>query len=257
MKKVLVVFNEGSKKNILVESALFFKNRFGYEVIPLYIKDVRRDEILPATMDGMIINLSNNSFTEERVALEEMEVEKLRKELELKGIKSPLNLEFGFPWDIIKEYMKSADLLMFEKGETLSQAAIEVLKNHFKPVIMIGEKGITSFDKVGVSSDDGVKINKSVFSFINIFPEIDNFLILTLLYKLEKHTLLKYLEEKEKKVEWKVFEDEMAKDKYLEEVNKLDLLIMGNLSSSYFFEKITGRKGLSIMEKSQTSIFIG
>ncbi|MGL4653349.1 hypothetical protein [Cetobacterium sp.] len=257
MKKVLVVFNEGSKKNILIESAIFFKERFGYEIVPLYIKDVRRDEIVPATMDGMIVNLSNNSFVQERDALEEQEVNKLRAKLESKEIKVPLNLEFGFPWDIIKEYMKSTDLLMFEKGEALSESAITVLKNHFKPIVMVGEKGIKAFEKVGISSDDGVKINKSMFSFINIFPEINNFLMLTLLYKIEENTLQKYLEEKGKKVEWKNFDGELAKEKYLEEINELDLLIMGNLSMGYFFEKITGRKGLSIMEKSQTSIFIG
>ncbi|MGL4628995.1 hypothetical protein [Cetobacterium sp.] len=257
MKKVLVVFSEGSKKNILIDSAIFFKKRFGYKIVPLYIKDVRRDEILPATMDGMIVNLSNNSFTQERDALEEEEVKKLREKLESKGVKEPLNIEFGFPWDIIKEYMKCADLLMFEKGESLSESAITVLKNHFKPIIMVGEKGINSLEKVGISSDDGVKINKSVFSFINIFSEINSFSMYTLLYKIEENTLLKYLEEKGKKVEWKNFDGELAKEKYLEEINKLDLLIMGNLSVSYFFEKITGRKGLSIMEKSQASIFIG
>ncbi|MGL4897140.1 MAG: hypothetical protein ACRC31_01740, partial [Cetobacterium sp.] len=48
---------------------------------------------------------------------------------------------------------------------------------------------------------------------------------------------------------------ETAKEEYLNEVNNLDLLIMGNLSRGYFFEKITGKKGLNIMEKSQTSIF--
>lgn len=257
MKKVLVVFGEGSKKNILIDSAIFFKEKFGYEIVPLYIKDVRRDEIIPATMDGMIVNLSNNSFSQERDALEEEEVKHLREKLKIRGINSVLNIEFGFPWDIIKEYMKLADLLIFEKGEALSESAVTVLKNHFKPVIMLGEKAITSLDKVGISSDDGVKINKSTFSFINIFPDIKRFIMLTLLYKIENNTLLKYLEANEKVVEWKNFDGEKAKEECLNEINSLDLLIMGNLSRSYFFEKITGKKGLSIMEKSETSIFIG
>lgn len=257
MKKVLVVFGEGSKKNVLIDSAIFFKEKFGYEIVPLYVKDVRRDEIIPATMDGMIVNLSNNSFSQERDAFEEEEVKHLQEKLKLRGINSVLNVEFGFPWDIIKEYMKLADLLIFEKGEALSEAAVTVLKNHFKPIVMVGEKAITSLEKVGISSDDGVKINKSVFSFINIFPGIKDFIMLTLLYKIEDNTLLKYLKEKEKVVEWKNFDGETAKEEYLNEVNNLDLLIMGNLSRGYFFEKITGKKGLNIMEKSQTSIFIG
>ncbi|WP_418965414.1 hypothetical protein [Cetobacterium sp.] len=257
MKKVLVVFGEGSKKNVLIDSAIFFKEKFGYEIVPLYVKDVRRDEIIPATMDGMIVNLSNNSFSQERDAYEEEEVKHLQDKLKVRGVYSRLNVEFGFPWDIIKEYMKLADLLIFEKGEALSESAITVLKNHFKPIVMIGEKAITSLDKVGISSDDGVKINKSVFSFINIFPEIKNFEMLTLLYEIEENSLLRYLKSKEKVVDWKNFNGASAKEDYLKEVNKLDLLIMGNLSRGYFFEKITGKKGLNIMEKSETSIFIG
>ena len=247
MKKVLVVFGEGSKKNALIDSAIFFKEKFGYEIVPLYVRDVRRDEIIPATMDGMIVNLSNNSFTQERDAFEEEEVNHLKEKLRIKGVYSTLNVEFGFPWDIIKEYMKSADLLIFEKGEALSESAITVLKNHFKPMIMRGDKAITSLENVGISSDDGVKINKSTFSFINIFPEIKDFKMLTLLYVIENNTLLKYLKDKGKNVEYKNFDGENAKEDYLEEINKLDLLIMGNLSRGYFFEKITGKKGLNIM----------
>ena len=257
MKKVLVVFGESSEKNVLIDSAIFFKEKFGYEIIPLYIRDVRRDEIIPATMDGMIVNLSNNSFTQERDALEEEEVSHLREKLKIREIDSELNIEFGFPWDIIKEYMKNADLLMFEKGEALSEAAITVLKNHFKPIIMVGSTAIKSFDKIGISSDDGVKINKSMFSFLNDFPDTNNFTMLTLQYEIEDNTLLKYLTGKGKSVEWKNFDGENAKVDYLNEVNNLDLLIMGNLSRGYFFEKITGKKGLNIMENSQTSIFIG
>ena len=170
MKKVLVVFGEGTENNVLIDSAIFFKEKFGYEIVPLYVKDVRRDEIIPATMDGMIVNLSNNSFSQERDTFEEEEVKHLQEKLRIRGINSTLNVEFGFPWDIIKDYMKLADLLMFEKGEALSESAVAVLKNHFKPIVMIGEKAITSLEKIGISSDDGVKINKSMFSFINIFP---------------------------------------------------------------------------------------
>ncbi|MEG0069212.1 MAG: hypothetical protein RRZ91_07000 [Cetobacterium sp.] len=257
MKKVLVVFSEGSKKNVLIESALFFKEELGYEIMPLYIRDVRRDEIIPATMDGMIVNLSNNSFSEERDAIEEEELNHLKEKLRLRGIIAPLNIEFGFPWDIIKEYLKLSDMLMFEKGEVLSESAVTVLKNHFKPIVMIGEKPITKLEKIGISSDDGVKINKSMFSFINLFPQKTDFIMLTLLYNIEENKLLKYLKERGKNVIHKNFDGEDARTKYLDEVKNLDLLIMGNLSRGYFFEKITGKKGLNIMEKSEVSIFIG
>lgn len=257
MKKVLVVFEEWSKKNVLIDSAIFFKDNFGYEIVPLYIKDIRREDMIPPTMDGMIVNLNNNSFSEEREALEELELKKLQEDIISKGIHSNLNVEFGFPWDVIKEYLKTVDLLMFEKGESLSDSAITVLKNYFKPVIMIGEKAITSLDNVAISSDDGVKINKSMFSFINILPEIKKFSMFSLFHKIEDNSLLRYLEEKEYKIKYENFDGDKAKDRYIEEINKFDLLIMGNLSNNYLIEKIIGKKGLNIMEKSKTSIFIG
>ncbi|WP_297405168.1 hypothetical protein [uncultured Cetobacterium sp.] len=257
MKKVLVVFGEGTKKNVLMDSALFFKEKLGYEIIPLYIKDVRRDEIIPATMDGMIVNLSNNSFSEERELLETEEMNYLKERLKIKGIIKKLNVEFGFPWEIIKEYLKLADILMFEKGEILSESAITVLKNQFKPVIMVGSDPIKAIENIAIASDDGVKINKSTSSFMKLFPEIKDYTMLTLQYELEDNKLLQFMEERDKKVVVKNYSGDLAKEDYLEEVKKYDMLVMGNLSKSYFFEKIIGKKGLNIMEKSQTSIFIG
>nr|WP_307774581.1 hypothetical protein [uncultured Cetobacterium sp.] len=257
MKKVLIVFSESSKKNVLIDSAIFFKEKLGYEIQPLYIKDVRRDEIIPATMDGMIVNLSNNSFSEERDALEAEELDRLKEKLRINGIKNELAIEFGFPWEIIKEYLKLADILMFEKGEILSEAAIAVLKNQFKPIILIGPKPITKLDNIAISTDDGVKINKSTNNFMNLFPEIKDFTMMTVLYELEENKLLSLMKSKNKEVIVKSFNEENAKEKFLNEVEKFDLLIMGNLSRSYFFEKITGKKGLNILEKSKVSIFIG
>lgn len=257
MKKVLVVFGEGTKKNVLMDSALFFKEKLGYEIIPLYIKDVRRDEIIPATMDGMIVNLSNNSFSEERELLEAEEMTYLKDRLKTKGIVKKLNVEFGFPWEIIKEYLKLADVLMFEKGEILSEAAITVLKNQFKPVVMVGAEAIKDFTNIAIASDDGVKVNKSVSNFMRIFPEITDFTMLTLQYELEDNKLLTFMEDRGKKVTVKDYSGDSAKEDYLNEIKKYDLLVMGNLSKSYFFEKIIGKKGLNIMEKSQVSIFIG
>lgn len=257
MKRVLVVFKEGCKKDVLIESAIFLRESFGYEILPLYIKDIRRDEIIPATMDGIIVNLGNNFFSQEREALEDEDIKDLKDRFNKLKVKNDLNVEFGFPWDIIKEYLKLADLLIFEKGETLSETAITALKNQFKPFIMIGENPLKSFEKIGISTDDGVKINKSVFTFINNFNTVDNFIMLTLLYKMEENKLLKYLEDRGKKVDVKTYDGDDAKKEYLATINDLDILIMGNLSRSYLFEKITAKKGLSIMEKSKTSIFIG
>ena len=46
-------------------------------------------------------------------------------------------------------------------------------------------------------------------------------------------------------------------DEVLEKINECDFFVMGNLSRSYFFEKIIGKNGIKLLEKSKTPIFIG
>ena len=43
----------------------------------------------------------------------------------------------------------------------------------------------------------------------------------------------------------------------MKKVDGADLLIMGNLSRSYFFEKIIGKNGIKLLEKGKAPIFIG
>lgn len=43
---------------------------------------------------------------------------------------------------------------------------------------------------------------------------------------------------------------------FIEECNKADVLIMGNLNNSYLFEKITKKIGIKIMESVDTTLFI-
>lgn len=257
MKRVLVVFLEGTKKNVLMESVSFLKEKLNFEVMPLYIKDVRKDDVIPATMNGMILNMNTNSFSEERDELETREIEKLRADLKSIGIMKELKVEFGFPWEIIKENLKLADILVLEKGEILSEVVVTALKNQFKPILLIGEKSLTQIEKICISSDDGVKVNKSVSNFINLFSEIKTYDMLTINYEIEDNKLKQYMEDKGKVVNYKEYKGEEAKDSYLSDIGKYDLLIMGNLSRGYFFEKITNKKGLNIMEKSKISIFVG
>jgi hypothetical protein len=48
-----------------------------------------------------------------------------------------------------------------------------------------------------------------------------------------------------------------TKDEFFQRMNEFDFIIMGNLSKSFFFEKITKRMGVEIIEKAIKPIFIG
>lgn len=254
MRKILVVFGNDICESPLVKSAVFFKEKLGYEIVPLYIQDTR-DNIVP--MSGIVVNVNNSFLLDEKKSLEENDLKQLYKKLKLEGINNSLEIKQGFSWEIIKEKMKECDILMFEKGSFFSENTVEILKNQFKPMILVGKRPIRAFRYIGISSDDGVKVNKSCYNFMNLFPDEENFKMFTYNYQIEDNKLLKYLKSKGKKVEVKSYNGEFSKEEYIKEVNKMDILIMGNLSRSYLFSKITGKKGVYIMENTEVSLFIG
>lgn len=60
--------------------------------------------------------------------------------------------------------------------------------------------------------------------------------------------------------EKEVIHEELTTNNYedvLKRVDEADLFIMGNLSKSYFFEKIIGKNGIKLLEKGKAPIFIG
>lgn len=253
MRRVLVVFELESDINKILKSGIYLKECFGFELIPLYIKDIKRTAITSPIGQGMAINC-NETYLLQQDELENEKINQIKKALKDRNIENELICEFGFRWDIIKEYLKETDILMFEKERTITEKTLTILKNSYKPIIMVGEKALNSLDNIAISSDDGAKINKSAFEFLNIFSNIKRFILFTIGVK--ENRLLKYLESKGKEITHINFEGKQAEEEYFEKIKDMDLVVMGNLSRSYLFEKITGRKGITIMEKLNMAVFL-
>lgn len=254
MRKILVLFGNDICESPLVKSAVFFKEKLGYEIVPLYVQDTRENI---GTMNGIVVNINNSFLLDEKRLVEDNELKQLHKKLKLEGINNPLEIRQGFSWDIIKEKMKECDILMFEKGSFFSENTIEMLKNQFKPIILVGKSPIRAFKYIGISSDDGVKVNKSCYNFMNLFPEEKKFKMFMYNHKTEENKLLNYLESKGRDVKVVNYDADTSKDDYIKELNRMDIVIMGNLSRSYLFSKIIGKKGIYIMENTDISLFIG
>ena len=256
MRRLLLLFSCEMDREDLIESAVFLKEKFQFDILPLYIRDIRRDEVVPMSVEGMVLDPGNDLMVEQWKDFEDMELSKIRNSLFKKGINNKLEVQVGMVPEIVKDYMKECDLLLLGKGEIITENLIAILKDLYKPMLLINDRPL-SLEQVAIATDDGVKINKSVSNFLKIFSGIEKYLMLSWNYDSEENRLLNYLKYKEKNVTVIDYSGDKGKVDFYNKVREVDLLIMGNLSRSYFFEIITRRKGLNILENAETAIFIG
>ena len=152
--------------------------------------------------------------------------------------------------------MKRCDLLVMGKNDILTEKEINILKGNYKSMLLIGERPLSSMENIVIGNDNGVKVNRSCNHFISLFPEIKRFSSFVINKEIEDNMLVDYLVGHEKEV----IHEELTTNNYedvLKRVDEADLFIMGNLSKSYFFEKIIGKNGIKLLEKGKAPIFIG
>ena len=256
MRKALLLFGNEIERENLVDSAVYLQNSLGLKIYPLYIKDMSRDKIVAASTDGMMLGGRSPFIMQGWADVEKEEIEGLERDLKVKGIIEPLEVDIGLVNEIVTEKMKECDTLLIGKNEVITERVVGILKGNYKSIILIGEKPLASLEKVLIANDDGVKINRSCYQFTNLFTEVKKFDSFSINIDLEDNILLTYLKDKEKIVDHRVVKTSNY-DEILERIGQYDFFIMGNLSRSYFFEKIIGKNGIKLLEKSKAPIFIG
>ncbi|MGL6065438.1 MAG: hypothetical protein ACRC0R_00065 [Cetobacterium sp.] len=249
MDKILVLFKYYNDAKLAIENYKVLKEKFNFEILPLYVKELK----VPTGITFLSPTMTLDILKE----YEDEYIENLKDILDKEGLKEELIIEIGMIKQLIQEYLKKVDFIMVEETDYLDEDFLEILKVIYKPIIIIN-KSISKFEKVVVISDDGIKINKSIKNFVKDFPSIKEITLMTWNYKLEENNILDFLERKNMKVKIEMYNDSVnTKDEFFEKMNEFDLIVMGNLSKSFFFEKITKRMGVQIIEKANTPIFIG
>ncbi|MGL6025494.1 MAG: hypothetical protein ACRC0F_12885 [Cetobacterium sp.] len=249
MDKILVLFKYYNDAKLAIENYKVLKEKFNFEILPLYVKELK----VPTGITFLNPTMTLDILKE----YEDEYIENLKDILDKEGLKEELIIEIGMIKQLIQEYLKKVDFIMVEETDYLDEDFLEILKVIYKPIIIIN-KSISKFEKVVVISDDGIKINKSIKNFVKDFPSIKEVTLMTWNYKLEENNILDFLERKNVKVKIEMYNDSVnTKDEFFEKMNEFDLIVMGNLSKSFFFEKITKRMGVQIIEKANTPIFIG
>ncbi|MGL5949828.1 MAG: hypothetical protein ACRCZH_00240, partial [Cetobacterium sp.] len=54
--KALLLFGDELDRKALLESGKYLRDNFGFELVPLYIRDIKRSEAVPYAPDGMILD---------------------------------------------------------------------------------------------------------------------------------------------------------------------------------------------------------
>lgn len=254
LRRVLMLFGNEFNTKELLDTGKFLKDRYGCEIKALYVKDIRKHEIIPPSVEGLVIDPSSRYIVEEWDRFENERIETLKKNL---GYLSEENLIIreGVTPDTALEELKAYDLLIIGKGSRISADIKELLKYHYKPLIIVGEKPI-NFDCVLVANDKSFRINKSFFRFMSIFEDVKEFGSISVGLDEEKdNSISEYLEGTGKVIT----EKECSGDEFEEiecEAENCGILIMGDLTHSYMLEKITGHAGVKLIENIKIPIFI-
>ncbi len=262
-RNVLLVLGSGYNRKNLMESAIYLRDTLGFRIRPIHIRDVRKKEFIPNAIDGVMLDPMIAGINKEWNKFEEEEIEKIQKELDECGIIATLEVQFGITPEVVIQELKKSDMLLIEKEEKFTEDLIVLMKRFYKPIIVVRDKPL-KLDKIAIANDDGTKVNKSFQRFINIFDHVESITSYELVDTLEEpeddeekreNYLNSFMRGKGIQVQCiKILKSES--DDLLKTCKEEDILIMGNLSNSYLFEKLTKKIGIKIMEKAETTLFI-
>ena len=255
MRRALVLFGNEIERENLINSAIYLQKEFGFKIYPLYIKDMAREKLM-ATTDGLMVAGRAPFMVQGWDDIERGEIESIKNLLKAKNVDTELKVDIGLVPEIVTEHMKRCDLLIMGRNDILTENEVNILKGNYKSILLIGEKPLSSMQNILIGNDNGVKVNRSCYHFMTTFPEINNFSSFVINKEIEENILVEYLKEHGKNI----VHEELTTNNYeevLKKVDEADLFIMGNLSRSYFFEKIIGKNGIKLLEKGKAPIFIG
>lgn len=254
LKRVLVTFENLNEVEQLLNYSQILQNDFGAEVVGIYIKDIRKYEVVPPMAEGIIIDSTNGFAMREWELIEEKRAEEIKALFREKIPYGPFIIEEGIGLERVIERMKAFDLLLVAKGEYINSNLKTILKFHAKPVIIVPNTKVTDLDKVILLDDNGIRANAALFNFLNLFSKFEK--IDSLSFGKEEpldEMVSEYYKLKNIEIE-RHFEDTIEKIKNYEK--DYNLFVMGNLKYNFLLERLTGKFGVKILQNCNVPIFI-
>lgn len=255
--RVLIYISNEREAKSLYRYGKMLKELYDVDLCAVYVKDIRKNEIVPPMIEGLVIDSAVNNLMVEWNDIENKQIKKIK---ECKSdIVDSCNFcsEEGFTLQVIQEKLQGFDLLLVGKENGLTSELKTLLKVHQKPVILVPEWDEFKLENILVSDDRGNNVNGALFKFLNIFDKhrkID-FLSINIDEEINEE-VKKYLD----KIDIEYDAELLSGNEYdiLESFSKEhDLIIMGNIKHTFMLEKLTGKLGIKILEDLNKPIFIG
>lgn len=257
LNRILILFGSEVDKNNLLKTGQYLKEKYESEVYGLYIKDIRKYETFPPTVEGVIASDSNQLFIKEWEKYEDTQVEELKKVFKNYFSLDNLLIEEGVCQEIVQKKMLGFDLIILEKSKVITTDQKDLIKYHYKPILLISKKNSLKINKVMIANDKSQKVNKSIFTFFNMFDKSNNFTSVSVnLDNKGDNGFSKYMNIVGKTLNTLELKGNPL-DIISEKSKKFDILIMGDLKHSFLLEKLTRNVGLKLLENIDIPIYIG
>ncbi len=251
-KRVLFSISKKSEIPAAFKFSQAIKKYFdNVETCVVYVKDVSKYEIFQNNISGYSMTNAATMVMNEYKEIEDNFYEEIKEKS--KSYFDKVYSITGESMEVITEEMKAYDLLVVVRDEgNLTSSLTDIIRSHYKPLIIINENGTDfKFDKILMLNDGGYKVNKSVFSYFNIFGESK---VDVLRVNVEDRDRLT---ERFGEICNLIHKNGDEVEIISEYIPKYDIVIMGGLNYPAFFERFTGQTGLKIIETSNKPIFIG
>lgn len=256
LKRVLVYFKNETCSECILNFLKVFSEKYKCEIDGIYIKDIRKYEIIPAASEGIFVDFSTNYILKEWENYEKKISEKVQENFKKVYPSNDFIIEDGITPDIIREKMKGYDLLIMGITEKIDENLKSIMKTHYKPIFLIPSKSEYKLENIIFADDNGENSNKSIFKFMNCFENIENYKFISVNIENKSENLKKYMEIAGKKVQI-VYKKGDETEIIIDESKDRDILIMGNLKHFFIYERLTGKVGLKLLQNSKIPIFIG
>ncbi len=163
----------------------------------------------------------------------------------------------GYSDVVAMNELRMFDMLILAKQSYITREVKALLSSLYKPIMIIPERDTYKLDNILFADDERPESNRAFFSFMTLFDRIASFKALGV--NIEKETfrdLNDYLKKTGKSISYH-FREGHADELILEYARDFDCLIMGDLKHSFLVERLGGKVGLKILERTEIPLFIG
>ncbi len=255
IKRVLLNFYEVNDVDAVCSFTKKIAEKFKIDICGMYVKDIRKYEVTAPSIEGIAVEVSNEYALKEWENSEKLIAKEIEEKFKQHFPDEVFLIEEGITSDTVLYRLRGYDMLITFKGDTIRSEIKNMIKSRYKAIVLVPKQEDYSFENILFADDDGENANKSFFYFMALFGETVNYNVLSVNIDMKDRGLEDYMElSGYRNCFYEKTGDEF--NEIIKEIDKNDMIVMGNLRYFYMLEKIIGKTGVKLLENSKIPIFI-